>query len=108
MVSSSDSCKVGHVIDFILVNRKFCNSIKDSRVYRGTHLQSDHSLIMAKIRVKFKVMKKRKDVSKPVYVVDLKSLSKNQFEAYVKFVKDKMTECEMYDVELAWSTLRKV
>ena len=99
-----DSSKAGHVIDFILVNRKFRNSILDSRVYRGTHLQSNHS----KIRVKLKVMNKRKKVLKPVYVVNPKSLSKNQCEAYEKIVKDEMSECEMYDMEQAWSTLRKV
>ena len=102
-----DSSKAGHVIDFILVNRKFRNSILDSRVYRGTHLQSDHRLVVAKIRVKFKVMKKRKGVFKPGYVVDTKSLSRNQCEAYEKFVKDE-SKCEMYEVEMAWSTLRKV
>ena len=102
---SGDSSKAGHVIDFILVNRKFRNSILDSMVYKGTHLQSDHTLVVSKIRVKFNVMKKRKDVSKPVYVVDTKSLSKNQCEAYEK---NKRIECEVYDLGLAWSNLRKV
>lgn len=59
MVHPGDSSKAGHVIDFILVNRKFRNSILDSRVYRGNHLQSDHSLVVAKIRVKLEVMEKK-------------------------------------------------
>ena len=71
---------VGHMMDFILVNWKFRSSILDSRVFRGTYLQSDHRLVVAKVRVKFKVMKKKKKFVHHRYVKNIKSLSKNECE----------------------------
>ena len=34
----------GHMIDHVLVNKRFCTSVLDTRVYRSTFHESDHNL----------------------------------------------------------------
>ena len=39
---NGDRSQPGHMIDLVLINRKFRSSMLDTRVFRATHLQSDH------------------------------------------------------------------
>ena len=99
---------VGHMMDFILVNRKFRSSILDSRVFRGTYLQSDHRLVVAKVRVKFKVMRKKKKVVPHRYVKNIKSLSKNECEEYEKCVRSVFEKCKFEELEVSWMEFKVV
>ena len=54
---NGDWSKAGHLIDLVLVNRKFRSSLLDTRVFRCTHHQSDHELVISTIR--FKIQTKR-------------------------------------------------
>ena len=54
---NGDRSKAGHLIDLVLVNRKFRSSLLDTRVFRCTHHQSDHELVISTIR--FKIQTKR-------------------------------------------------
>lgn len=40
------------IIDYVLVNRKFRNEVKDTRVRRGAEIYSDHFLVLAKIKIR--------------------------------------------------------
>ena len=51
---NGDQSKAGHMIDLVLINRKFRSSMLDTRVFRATHLQSDHELVISTIRFKIK------------------------------------------------------
>ena len=44
----------GHIIDYILVNRRFRSSILDTRVYRSVLHESDHELVVSTLRFKIK------------------------------------------------------
>ena len=46
-------------IDHVLVNRKFRTSVRDTRVFRGADLSSDHYLVKTFIKIKLKRMKKQ-------------------------------------------------
>ena len=48
-------------IDYILVKQRYRNSVKNSRSYPGADADSDHNLVMAKIKLKLKkVLRSRK------------------------------------------------
>ena len=51
---NGDRSQPGHMIDLVLINRKFRSSMLDTRVFRATHLQSDHELVISTIRFKIK------------------------------------------------------
>ena len=63
----------GHMLDYVLVNQMFKSSILDTRVYRKTHLQSDHRLVITKVRFKLKA-KRRRMQRDPRYQVDPRCL----------------------------------
>ena len=43
---NGDCSQPGHMIDLVLINRKFRSSMLDTRVFHATHLQSDHELVI--------------------------------------------------------------
>ena len=45
------------MMDYVLVSQRFRSSVLDTRVYRETYLQSDHMLVVS--RVRFKLRAKR-------------------------------------------------
>ena len=47
-------------IDYIMVRRRYRNSIKDCRTYQGADINSDHSLLVSKMNFRLKKIKKRK------------------------------------------------
>ena len=44
----------GHLIDHVLVNRRFRSSVLDTRVYQSVYLESDHELVVSTLRFKIK------------------------------------------------------
>ena len=42
------------MIDYALVNRRFCTSILDTHVFRSTYVKSDHKLVISTIISKIK------------------------------------------------------
>ena len=53
------SSQSGHILDYVLVNRRYRSSVLDTRVYRKTHLESDHHLLISKVRFKLKARRTR-------------------------------------------------
>ena len=51
---NGDRSNAGHLIDLVLVKRKFRSSLLDTRVFWCTHHQSDHELVISTIRFKIK------------------------------------------------------
>ena len=52
----------GHIIDYILVNRRFRSSILDTRVYRSVLHESDHELVVSTLHVKIKTKHRQSTV----------------------------------------------
>ena len=46
--------RTGHMIDHVLVNKCFCTSVLDTRVYRSTFHESDHELVVSTLCFKIK------------------------------------------------------
>ena len=47
-------------IDYIMVRKRFSNSVKDCRTYQGADINSDHSLLVSKMKFRLKKIEKRK------------------------------------------------
>ena len=45
-------------IDYIMINQRFRNSVKQVKTYPGTDINSDHNPVVMKIDIKLKIMKK--------------------------------------------------
>ena len=56
---SAQSSRSGHMLDYVLVSQQFRSSILDTRVYRKTNLESDHRLVVSKVRLKLKARRRR-------------------------------------------------
>jgi hypothetical protein len=49
------------MIDYVIVNRKYRSSVEDVRVRRGADIESDHMMVMAKMRLHLKGRKGKKE-----------------------------------------------
>ena len=61
-------------IDHILVRKKFRTSLYDVRAYRGAECDSDHYLVIAKIRIKLNTQKNKATISKRIDTSKLRSV----------------------------------
>ena len=68
---NGDRSNRGHMIDLVLVNRRFRTSVLDTRVFRATHLQSDHELVVSTLRFKIKSKRQRQGCCTQVQTLDL-------------------------------------
>ena len=55
--------RTGHMIDHVLVNKRFRTSVLDTRVYRSTFHESDHKLIVSTLRFKIKAKRRHTGTS---------------------------------------------
>jgi len=95
----------GHLLDYVIVNRKFRSSILDTRVYRKTHLQSDHRLVVSKIRLKLKA-KRRIGQKLLKYQLNPRLLEAEQIAAFRKVLNDELNTNPVGEVEPDWSTFK--
>ena len=51
---NGDRSRSGHMIDYVLVNKRFRTSVLDTRVFRSTLHESDHELVVSALRFKIK------------------------------------------------------
>ena len=51
--------KVRYQLDYILVQSRYRNSVKDSRAYPGADVKSEHNLVMIKCRLAIQETKKK-------------------------------------------------
>ena len=55
--------------DYILVKRRLISSILDTRVYRGADINSDHRLVISKVKLKLKkTPNRRKKIDQDLYL----------------------------------------
>ena len=79
----------GHVLDYILANRQFRTSVLDTRVYCNTHLDSDHCLLVSKLRLKLRA-KCRMAKQHPRPQVDSRYLNQQQVDDFRALLSEKL------------------
>ena len=88
----------GHMIDYVLVNKRFRTSVLDTRVYRSTLHESDHKLVVSTLHCKIKV-KHRQSRSLHYQTTNLPSSCQ---------VRDQSVLAETFDKSDQTSTLNSV
>ena len=100
-------------LDYLLVRKKWRNSIKDSRSYSTfSSVGSDHRVISAKVKLSLRVSKKA--VSSPMKKIDWKEVSSNKelskdfaIQVFNKFQSLSTSEIDSENVEEVYSHLIK-
>lgn len=85
----------GHVIrnqiDYILINKRYRNSIKSAKTYPSADIKSDHNPLVATIKLTLKKLKQRKTAR-----YDLSQLKDNNTKREVQqYIESKITQMEM-------------
>ena len=93
-------------MDYILVKRRFRNSVKDGQTMPGADNDSDHNLLVAKVRARLKkIMRFQK--SRPRW--DLEKLySYAQRQSVQDNLEEKLgaVECESENAEVQWKNIK--
>ena len=80
--------KTKNQIDHVLINKRFRNSVKDSRVYRSADIGSDHHLVCIKINLKLKNKPKNNEHTRTKYDTT-KLQSKDILKKYTTTVRNR-------------------
>ena len=102
----AESSRTSHILDYVIVNQQFRSSILDTRVYRKTHLESDHRLLVSKLRLKLKA-RRRKAQRYPRYQVDASYLEDQQVLEFRTKLSEGLAAGPKGDVEEAWDTFKE-
>ena len=81
-----------HMLDLVLVNKRFRSSILDTRVFRGADIDSDHALVLSRVRLKLSTVfgkSRRRGVN-----VDVSGASENQLKSYRALISRALDEEE--------------
>ena len=97
---NGDRSRHGHIIDYVLVNRRFRTTILDTRVYRSVLHDSDHELVVSTLRFKIKTRRCQVIASRRQTTnlsADLKSQFRSHLsDSFMKFPPD-------VSIESSWS-----
>uniref|UniRef100_A0A8D8LPD3 Craniofacial development protein 2 n=1 Tax=Cacopsylla melanoneura TaxID=428564 RepID=A0A8D8LPD3_9HEMI len=98
---------VRNQIDFILINKKFRNSIKSAKTYPGADIRSDHNPVIIEMKVKLKKIQK-KFVPKSIDLERLKDPICTR--AVSDFIEDELSKVEVefeeYNINDKWNYLK--
>ena len=94
-------------IDYILINRRFRNSVKQSKSYPGADCGSDHVPVVARIHIKLRKLQAPKQV--PKYQLD-KLLEENVRKEFYLNVSNRYEALEDQDTDLdeEWNTFETI
>uniref|UniRef100_A0A8D8SN59 Craniofacial development protein 2 n=1 Tax=Cacopsylla melanoneura TaxID=428564 RepID=A0A8D8SN59_9HEMI len=85
-------------IDYITINARYRNSVKGVKTYPSADINSDHNILIADLKLKFKILKKQVATSK----MDLEDFNKNK-EKLTTELKRKFENIEIEDdIEQLW------
>ena len=101
----AESGGVGHTLDYVLVHRRFRSSILDTRIYRKVYLQSDHRLVVSRVRLKLRAGRKRAR-RHPRVIVNRKLLQQQQVQQFQRVLEEGWKTQGSGDVEQAWSEFK--
>ena len=101
-------------IDYIKINQRFKNCVKQARMYRGANINSDHNPVIFKFKVKLKKIKRNQaqlqidynllkdDTCKGRYNI----LVKNYYEVFGSKEVEQDHESEEEHVEKEWNKVK--
>jgi len=69
-------------IDYIIINQRFRNAVKNSRAFPGADVNSDHNPVVAKFKLSLKRLKKPK--RRPRYILSSLKISQDFKEAVIR------------------------
>ena len=97
----ADSARLGHMLDYVLVNYCFRSSGLDTRVYKKTYLQSDHRLVVSRVCLKLKA-KRRRSQHEPRYQKDRKLLEEDHVQEFARVMEGGLESCSTVSIEQSW------
>ena len=97
----ADSAGSGHLLDYVLINHFFRSSVLDTRVYRKTYLQSDHRLVVSRVRLKPRA-KRRRSQQEPRYQTDRRLLKEDHVQEFARVMEEGLESCSTGSIEQSW------
>ena len=100
---NGDRSRRGHIIDYVLVNRRFRTTILDTRVYHSVLHDSDHELVVSTLRFKIKT-RRRQVIASRRQTTNLSADLKSQFRSHLSdsFMKSPPD----VSIESSWSSFK--
>ena len=84
-----------HHIDYIMINQRFKNCIKQARIYPGADINSSHNPVTLKFKVKLKVIKRNQAQSQIDYNLLKDGIYKGRYNILVKNYDDVLVSEEV-------------
>ena len=103
---NGDRSKAGHLIDLVLVNRKFRSSLLDTLVFRCTHHQSDHELVISTIRFKIQTKRLHCKTSSHIQTQDLPRDVMMSFQSTLLDANSTIHHTAFPGVESIWTSFK--
>ena len=100
---NGDCSRHGHIINYVLVNRRFHTTILDTRVYRSVLHDSDHELVVSTLRFKIKIGH-RQVIASRRQTTNLSADRKSQFRSHLSdtFMKSSPD----VSIETSWNSFK--
>lgn len=97
-------------IDHVVIQKRFSNCIQDVRTYRGADCDTDHFLVVVKMRVKMKRVEKRSSRKNILLLEDLRTpeIVNSYIQEINKELDQPVPEAIQNDVDENWKNLRNV
>lgn len=95
----------GNQIDHVMISRKWEKIVHDVRTYRGANVDSDHFLIIAKVKMKIIRNSKQPTIIKRWNLEKLKGLETKQ--EYSQKVKERLQPFQQNRIEENWEDIKK-
>ena len=99
---NGDHSRPGHMIDYILVNKRFRTSVLDTRVYRSTFHESDHELVVSALR--FKIKAKRRQTRIPHYQTT--NIPSSCLASYRSVLAETFDKSDQTSINSLWDTFK--
>ena len=96
-------------IDYIMINKRFCNAVKQSNSYPGADINSDHTLVIAKILIRMRKLQVAKQQAKYQLRKLCEDISvRKEFQLKVPNRIEKLQIFETEDIEGEWRSFEQV
>ena len=89
------------MLDYVLVSQQYHSFILDTRVYRKTNLESDHRLVVSKVRLNLKARRRRAQLY-PRHQVDTRYLEDQQVVEFQRVLSESLAAGPKGDIEETW------
>ena len=105
----SQNSKTHNQIDYIMINKRFRNAVKQSNSYRGADINGDHNLVVAKVQIRFHKLQKTKQQAK-FQLTNLREdhSVRSEFQLKVSERFKKLQTAETEKIKKEWRSLEEI